>query len=228
MFAVGPYEFTDTDAKRTVMHAQEVFDLYGRNGDADVIEHLRPPESSGDLAKDLAAVWGSWTAAGPALRAAGRLPARAEGQVVQLSVSAGGVPKHPIQAADVTWKGMVGDRQATRLHHGRPWQALCIWCAEVIADFQRAGHPLAAGRAGENITISGLPWAEVRPGVRLRIGTVLCEVSCYSLPCTNNAPWFLGGDFRLMHHERGPVSRVYATVLEPGHIATGDPAVLEP
>jgi MOSC domain-containing protein YiiM len=148
--------------------------------------------------------------------------------VVQLSVSAGGVPKHPIQAADVTWKGMFGDRQATRLHHGRPWQALCIWSAEVIVDFQRAGHPLAAGRAGENITISGLPWAEVRPGVRLRIGTVLCEVSCYSLPCTNNAPWFLGGDFRLMHHERGPVSRVYATVLEPGHIATGDPAILEP
>jgi hypothetical protein len=31
-----------------------------------------------------------------------------------------------------------------------------------------------------------------------------------------------------MHHERGPVSRVYATVLQPGVIAVGDAAVLEP
>jgi MOSC domain-containing protein YiiM len=98
----------------------------------------------------------------------------------------------------------------------------------VIAAFQSDGHPLAAGNAGENITVSGLPWADVRPGVRLRLGTARCEVSCYALPCSSNAPWFLGGDFRLMHHERGPVSRVYATVLEPGHVATGDTVILEP
>ena len=31
-----------------------------------------------------------------------------------------------------------------------------------------------------------------------------------------------------MHHERGPVSRIYARVLEPGEISVGDDAVLEP
>jgi hypothetical protein len=31
-----------------------------------------------------------------------------------------------------------------------------------------------------------------------------------------------------MHHERGPVSRVYATVLSGGEVRTGDPVVLEP
>jgi MOSC domain-containing protein YiiM len=123
---------------------------------------------------------------------------------------------------------MAGDRQATRVHHGRPWQALCIWSSEVIDDFRRAGHPLAPGLAGENITICGLPWPEVRAGVRLRVGGVLCEVSAYALPCKSNTRWFIDGDYTVMHHELGPVSRVYATVLEPGVITTGDPAILEP
>jgi MOSC domain-containing protein YiiM len=228
VYSIGPHQFTETDAKRTVLFAQEVFDLYAERRDAAVIGHLRPPPPTGDVGVDLAAVWASWTAAGPTLRAAGQLPGRAEGAVSQLSVSPGGLPKSPIEIAEVTWKGVVGDRQATRHHHGRPWQALCIWSSEVIAAFAAAGHPIAAGRAGENITITGLPWAEVRAGVRLRIGEVLCEVSCYALPCATNKPFFIDGDFRVMHHDRGPVSRVYATVLEPGRITVGDPAIIEP
>jgi MOSC domain-containing protein YiiM len=228
MYAIGPHRFTETDAKRTVRFADEIFDLYTEGRDARTIEHLRPPLPTGDLEADLNSTWSSWTSAGPALRAAGQLPDRSKGTVAQLSVSLGGLPKLPIDTAEVTWKGVVGDRQATRLHHGRPWQALCIWSAQVIDDFRAAGHPLAPGRAGENITISGLPWADVRAGVRLRVGEVLCEVSCFALPCNSNRPWFIDGDFMVMHHERGPVSRVYATVLEPGSIRTDDPAVLEP
>jgi MOSC domain-containing protein YiiM len=227
-FAIGPYVFTGTDAARTIQLGDEVFDLYAERRDPAVIEHLRPPAATGDVEADLAAVWTSWTSAGPALRAAGELPARREGTVVQLSVSPGGLPKLPIDSAEVTWKGMAGDRQATRVHHGRPWQALCIWSAEVIDDFRQAGHPLAPGLAGENLTVGGLPWADVRAGVRLRIGSMLCEVSTYTLPCVTNKRWFIDGDFNVMHHERGPVSRVYATVLEPGSITVGDAAILEP
>jgi len=210
------------------MFADEIFNLYAQGRKPEVIEHLRPSRPTGDLDLDLAAVWSAWTSAGPAMRAAGQLPARSEGVVEQLSVSSGGLPKLPIDPAEVTWKDMVGDRQATRQHHGRPWQALCIWSSDVIDAFRADGHPLAAGRAGENITIRGLPWSEVRAGVRLQIGSVLCEISCYALPCRTNKPWFLDGDFNLMHHERGPVSRVYATVLEPGMITVGDVAILEP
>lgn len=73
-----------------------------------------------------------------------------------------------------------------------------------------------------------MPWHLVRPGVRLQLGTVLCEVSAFALPCAKNAGWFLNRQFDLMHHRHGPVSRVYATVIEPGAIAVGDSAVLEP
>ena len=122
----------------------------------------------------------------------------------------------------------MGDRQGTRVHHGRPWQALCLWSTEVIDALAAHGHPIASGRAGENITVSGLPWHDVRPGVRVQLGEVLCEVSAYALPCAQNAGWFLDGDFSQMHHERGPVSRLYATVLKPGAVRVGDDAVLEP
>ena len=37
--------------------------------------------------------------------------------------------------------------------------------------------------------------AELRPGVRLRIGTALCEVSAYAIPCSQNRDWFLDGRF---------------------------------
>ena len=227
MYEVGPYRFTDTDARKTVQFAHYVWQLIEQGRDASVIAHLSP-QLDGDLAHDLPAVWNAWIAAGEALRAAGQLPARTEGRVTALHASGGGVPKQPIERAEVGWTGVVGDRQRNRTHHGRPWQALCVWSEEVIDAFRAQGRPLAPGYAGENITVAGLPWADVRPGVRLRVGNVLCVVSSYAIPCVHNKNWFIDGDFELMHHDRGPVSRVYATVREPGAITTGDPAVLEP
>lgn len=227
MFTVGPHTFTETDARRTVDNHEYVWALYAEGRDPAVLAPL-VPTLTGDLGTDLERVWASWTAAGPALRAAGQLPARAEGTVAHLHLSDGGVPKRPVGQVDVTWRGVVGDRQATRVHHGRPWQALCIWSCETIEALQARGHPIAPGLAGENVTVHGLPWAEVRAGVRLQLGSVLCEVSAFALPCSKNAAWFIGRDFDAMHHERGPVSRVYATVVQPGTIEVGDAAVLEP
>jgi MOSC domain-containing protein YiiM len=166
--------------------------------------------------------------AGEALRVAGSLPIEHRGAVAHLASSKGGVPKRSVDDVAVDRNGVVGDVQRTRLHHGRPWQALCIWSTEVIDEFAADGHPLAMGSAGENITVSGIPWQLVQSGVRLRIGDVLAEASLFALPCKKNARWFSDGDFTLMHHDRGPVSRIYASVLEPGRIRLGDAAVLEP
>ena len=226
MHSIGPYEFTEQDARRTVRNLDAIWWLYQERRDGSVLGPLYP-QLTGDLFTDLERVWTAWTAAGPALRAAGQLPGRAEGTVVQLNVSGGGVPKRPVDSFEVGWRGASGDRQGTRVHHGRPWQALCIWHIEGIDELRAAGHPIAPGLAGENITVEGLPWDDVRAGVRLEIGTVLCEVSAYALPCSQNAAWFVGGDFEAMHHERGS-SRVYATVLRPGTVKVGDSAVLEP
>jgi MOSC domain-containing protein YiiM len=138
------------------------------------------------------------------------------------------VPKRPADRVDVDENGLAGDRQAARRHHGRPWQALSLWSAEVIDAFAADGHPISYGSCGENVTVRGLPWADVRCGVRLAIGPVLAQVSLFALPCAKNAQWFTDRDFTHMHHERGPVSRVYASVLHGGEISTGDPVLLEP
>jgi len=227
MHSIGPHTFTGTDARKTVAHLDDVWALYAQGRDPAVLEPLYPT-LTGDLDTDLQRVWAAWTAAGPALRAAGQLPARAAGTVAQLNVSRGGLPKIPVERVDVEWRGVIGDRQATRVHHGRPWQALCLWSTEVIDALHAQGHPIAPGLTGENITLSGLPWPEVRAGVRLRIGEVLCEISAYALPCFQNKPWFKDGEFEVIHHERGDASRVYATVLEPGSISVGQQAILEP
>lgn len=227
MYEIGPHHFTEMDARRTVENFDFLWGGLVAGRDAGAVAHLRP-ELTGDIATDLGPVWKALTSVGPELRADGQMPATATGTVVQINSSNGGVPKLPVPSATVGWTGLEGDVQRVRRHHGRPWQALCIWSGEVIDSFRNYGHPIFEGAAGENITVRGLPWGDVRPGVRLRVGTVLCEVSAYALPCKSNAQWFRNGDFNLMHHEQGDVSRVYATVLKPGKVSEGDEAILEP
>jgi MOSC domain-containing protein YiiM len=151
------------------------------------------------------------------------------GAVAQLNVSDGGVPKRPVESVDVDGRGVVGDRQAARQHHGRPLQALSLWSSEVITALQAEGHPIAPGLAGENITLSGIDWSTLRPGAQLRIGGVLAEVSAWATPCKKNADWFVDRDFNRMNHDLHPGwSRAYAWVREPGAIRTGDEVVVEP
>jgi hypothetical protein len=230
MIVLGPYRFTDTDAERTIASLPRLWRWLGEDRDATVLHDLQPSPAmlAGPVDVALPTVWEALLAAGPALRAAGQLPRSATGMVTGLHASAGGVPKQPITVADVDFGGVAGDKQGSRQHHGRPWQALCIWSQQVIDAFAADGHPLAPGCAGENITVSGLNWADVRPGVRLQVGSVLCEVSAYAIPCRHNAKWFSDGDFNRMHSDRGPISRIYATVLQPGQVAINDAAVLEP
>lgn len=152
-----------------------------------------------------------------------------EGTVVQLNVSDGGVPKKPVEVAEVGDRGLVGDRQASRQHHGRPLQALCLWSAEVIGALRAEGHPIEPGLAGENVTLAGIDWTTIQPGAQLLIGDVLAEISAWSTPCVKNAPWFVDGDFRRMDHDRHPGwSRAYAWVREPGTIRPGDKVIVEP
>jgi MOSC domain-containing protein YiiM/uncharacterized damage-inducible protein DinB len=152
-----------------------------------------------------------------------------EGRVLQLNVSDGGVPKKPIEVAEVGDRGLVGDRQAARVHHGRPLQALCLWSGEVIDALRAEGHPIEPGSAGENITVSGIDWSTIRPGTQLLVGDVLAEISAWATPCQKNAQWFADRDFNRMHHERHPGwSRAYAWVREPGTVRQGDPVVVEP
>jgi MOSC domain-containing protein YiiM len=145
----------------------------------------------------------------------------------QISVSNGGVPKLPVERAEVGSDGMEGDRQADRKHHGGPDQTLCLYSLEVIEMLRAEGHSIAPGAAGENLTISGLDWATVGSGQRFRVGPdLVLEITDTATPCAKNAQWFADSRFSRISDTKHPgSSRWYAKVLKPGVVATGDPVV---
>ena len=145
------------------------------------------------------------------------------GSIHQISVSDGGVPKLPVDDAFVNVRGVLGDQQADRRHHGRPEQALCLFSLEVIEALQDEGHPIQPGSAGENLTVTGIDWSLIRPGVRLRIGDrVEAEITYEAAPCAKNARWFKDRDFMRMSQDEHPGwSRWYARVLAAGPIRVG-------
>ena len=151
-----------------------------------------------------------------------------QGMVAQLSTSEGGVPKAAVACVEVGPRGFVGDRQGDRKHHGRPFQAVCLWSSEIIDALVAEGHSIAPGLAGENLTISGIDWATIRPGVRMLVGDVTLEISGWAEPCRKNDQWFTDRSDRMDHGINPGWSRAYAWVIEPGTTATDDDVIVEP
>jgi MOSC domain-containing protein YiiM len=150
------------------------------------------------------------------------------GRIVQINISAGGVPKRSVDAAQVTRLGIEGDAHRDMEHHGGPERALCLFALERILALQAEGHSIAPGSIGENLTVEGLDWNAVTPGSRLLLGAaVLVEVTRYTSPCGNIVPFFKDGDCSRVSQKQHPGdSRVYARVLREGAIRAGDPVRL--
>ncbi len=150
------------------------------------------------------------------------------GRIVQISVSPGGVPKTPVPSADVTSAGVEGDAHRDLEHHGGPDRAVCLFSLEQIRALQAEGHPVGPGALGENVTLEGIDWTRIAPGIRLRLGQQLVlEITRYTSPCLNIRPAFSHGDYSRVSEKRHPGwSRVYARVIVAGRIQTGDAVVL--
>ncbi len=146
-----------------------------------------------------------------------------EGYIFQLNCSDGGVPKWPVDAAELTETGLVGDRQAHPKIHGGPERALCLYALENIERLQGEGHPIFPGSVGENVTIVGLNWEALGPGSRLALGDeVVVEISSYAGPCLTIADSFVGGKFKRISQKVHPgEARLYARVVQTGRLETG-------
>ncbi|HSF09837.1 MAG TPA: MOSC domain-containing protein [Nitrospirales bacterium] len=142
----------------------------------------------------------------------------------QINCSAGGLPKLPVPEAWITFKGMDGDRHRNRALHGGPDRALRLFSFEVLEALQHEGHTVHPGASGENLTVAGLNWTELKPGDLLKIGEeVQIKLTSYCEPCRHNAQWFVNGDFsRISHRQHPGWSRLYARVLSEGRVRQGD------
>ena len=227
----SPYTFSARDAASTVEIAHALLDLYPDAAQGELNDLRGEVDSvigSGDADAVIGELFPKLLSARDGAQRAGTLPAQTTGTVEQLNVSGGGVPKTPVDSVEVDFRGITSDKQNNRVHHGRPFQALCLWSAEIIDDLAAQGHPIAAGKAGENVTTRGIEWTSLTMGTQLRIGDVLAQISAMAVPCGHQAQWFTDRDYSRLHHENGDISRLYATIIEPGTITTGDAITVEP
>jgi MOSC domain-containing protein YiiM len=151
------------------------------------------------------------------------------GRLESINVSNGGVPKRPRESALIRKDGVEDDRQRELRIHGGPDRAVSLYSLERLQALRAEGHPIAAGTAGENLTLAGLPWERIQPGVRLAIGEALIEVTKPAHPCKTIAGSFLDGEFARISEKVHPGwSRFYARVLREGTVRVGAPVVLAP
>lgn len=142
--------------------------------------------------------------------------------IFSLNRSSGGVPKLPVHEARATVNGMEGDSQDDKKYHGGPQRALSLYALEHILDLQGEGHPIFPGSTGENVTIVGLDWEELEPGVRLQLGEVEVEITDYAVPCDKIANSFSNKRFvRIGEHVRPGWSRMYVRVVREGLLRVG-------
>jgi len=137
--------------------------------------------------------------------------------LVQLNVSAGGMPKHPVLSARVTKGGVEGDRQRNLKYHGGPDRAVCIFSEELYAQLLEEGVNLSSGAVGENFTTRGINLQHLAAGDRLRVGECVIELTDIRIPCRNLNKW----DPRLLQMIKGRSGWVARVLLE-GFVKPGD------
>ena len=238
-------EWNEQDAKRTIALADELLSLWIADAEGELdrklqerrIDDLKAIAAADDLVDEVHHLMHGLVSIADVRRAAHDAVPTQRGVVTHLHRSAGGLPKTAIETATVGRRGVDGDVQATRAHHGRPWQALCLWSAEVIDALAADGHPISPGAAGENVTISGIDWSTLRAGTIIELGSgggsgdgaVRCQLSSPAAPCSKTARWFSDGDFSRLEHDLHPERvRWYASVVRTGEISAGDEVVVSP
>ena len=158
-----------------------------------------------------------------------------QGRVVQLHLKpregrAPGIPKRAVTQLTITPDGVEGDfnRWRTEKLKGDPDQAVLLLSEEILVALRKEGWPVQPGELGENLTLADLPPDALQPGVQVKVGEVVLEVSKACDPCKvlftlpyvgkKRGPEFL----RTMVGRRG----WYARVVQSGTVCAGMPVAV--
>lgn len=145
------------------------------------------------------------------------------GRLLQLNVSAGGMPKKPIPQARVTIEGVAGDWQKNRKYHGGTNRAVCIYSEELYAWLREKGVDVGPGDIGENFTTTGIDLQKLARGTRLKVGGCVVEITDVRIPCSQLKKW----DVDLPELIVGRSGWV-AKVVSEGMVRQGDPVEVVP
>lgn len=160
-----------------------------------------------------------------------------KGTVVQVSTSAGGVPKLPVLVGSLGFEGFEGDSWRNRKYHGGPNQAVLLISMEVLDDLSAMGFRVFPGALGENVTTEGLNYHELRLGQTLQLGEATIELTKVRVPCDTISCYGVGIQKEIYDAKvkRGDVSSprwgysgFYARVLRPGIVRPQDIISVDP
>lgn len=146
------------------------------------------------------------------------------GEILQVSLSKGGLPKLPVGEAWAGRLGLEGDVQRNQKYHGGPRQALLLISMEDLEELQAAGFPVAPGSLGENLTVRGIDFRRLREGQRFRVGHALVELTKLREPChqleiyNESRKGHIQSVLKALHARGG----FYTAVLREGRIQAGD------
>jgi MOSC domain-containing protein YiiM len=145
------------------------------------------------------------------------------GSVAYVNRSAGGVPKLHVQSIRITVNGLDTDSHEDTVHHGGPDRAVCLFSMERILALQAEGQPIYPGSVGENLTLTGIEWDSMLPGVSLDIADVRLMITEFTTPCRTIRDSFTDHHISRISQKVNPGwSRVYARVLREGVVSVGD------
>ncbi|MCA9001061.1 MAG: MOSC domain-containing protein [Planctomycetes bacterium] len=106
------------------------------------------------------------------------------GQVVAVCLGPGGIPKQPVDQAEVGALGLHGDGHR-HPEHGGENRAVCLYSVGDYRSMVRDGvSGTAPGSFGENLLIDGMDFGQLTPGDRLAVGDqVILEIHDCREPC---------------------------------------------
>lgn len=133
------------------------------------------------------------------------------GIIHQVSVSPGGLPKLAVRESFAHSLGLEGDLQRNTKYHGGPLQALLLVSLEDLNRLRAAGFAVTAGALGENLTIRGVDFRQLRPGMRFRAGAAVIELTKLRQPCAT------------LDIYNGPGARIQSLLYD-AQARRGDPA----
>ena len=143
----------------------------------------------------------------------------------------GGLPNQSAIQIEANSSGVAGEKfRHPKIHGGRD-KALLLVSLEVLDQLAYEGFPVEPLSLGENVTVEGIDFAALRPGMLLRIGEVTVRLTTVRGPCKalDRYSAELPGriyDRRVKSGDHSsPVwawSGFYAAVEKPGIIRPGD------
>ncbi len=161
------------------------------------------------------------------------------GRILQLSISKGGLPKFSVAEAWAGPHGLEGDVQRDLEHHGGPAKALLLVSSADLVTLTTAGYPLGPGALGENLTVEGIDFRQLRSRQRFIAGGAVLVLTTLRRPCLNLDLFNSSNRDPIQRRlydaackagdtasPRWAMGGFYAAVVQPGLIRTGDMIVL--